>query len=172
MALRDILAYPDPRLRQKAAPVTDFDADLRSLADDLLETLRAAQGLGITAPHIGVLTRVTVIELSPEDGPRTYVNPEVIWSSPETAKDQEGSLSMAGVLDTLERPAKIRVRYQTLDGETREEEAEGLLSVCLQHEIDQLDGTFWIYRLSALKRDRLVKRYEKLKRLGRHEPAA
>ncbi len=166
MALRDIVAYPDTRLRAKTAPVTVFDAEVGTLAEDLLETLRAAQGLGITGPHIGVLSRVMVIELSPEDGPRTYLNPEIIWSSPETVKEQEGSLSMPGVLDTLERPAKVRVRYQTLTGEVREEEAAGLLSVCLQHEIDQLDGLFWIFRLSSLKRDRLVKRYEKLKRLS------
>ncbi len=172
MALRDIIAYPDTRLRTKTTAVTVFDAEVSALAEDLLETLRAAQGLGITGPHIGVLSRVTVIELSPEDGPRTYVNPEIIWSSPETAKEQEGSLSMPGVLDTIERPSSVRVRYQTVTGEVVEEEATGLLSVCLQHEIDQLDGIFWIYRLSSLKRDRLVKRYEKLKRLGRHEPAA
>lgn len=164
MAVRDLIFYPNPKLRQPTAPVTVFDETLATLAADLLDTLRDRQGLGITAPHIGVLSRVTVIELSAEDGPRTYVNPDIIWSSDETRQQDEGSLSMPGVIDALGRPARVRVRYQTITGDTREEAAEGLLATCLQHEIDQLDGLFWIFRLSALKRERIVKRYEKLKR--------
>ncbi len=164
MAVRDLIFYPNPTLRQKTEPVTVFDDTLAALVADLLDTLRDQQGLGITAPHIGVLSRVTVIELSAEDGPRTYVNPEIIWSSEETRRQDEGSLSMPGVIDALDRPARVRVRYQTVTGEVREEEADGLLATCLQHEIDQLDGTFWIFRLSALKRERIVKRYDKLKR--------
>lgn len=164
MALRDLIFYPNPTLRQKTEPVTVFDDTLAALVADLLDTLRDQQGLGITAPHIGVLSRVTVIELSAEDGPRTYVNPEIIWSSEETRRQDEGSLSMPGVIDALDRPARVRVRYQTVTGETQEEEADGLLATCLQHEIDQLDGTFWIFRLSPLKRERIVKRYDKLKR--------
>lgn len=164
MAVRDLIFYPNPTLRQKTEPVTVFDDTLAALVADLLDTLRDQQGLGITAPHIGVLSRVTVIELSAEDGPRTYVNPEIIWSSEETRRQDEGSLSMPGVIDALDRPARVRVRYQTVTGEAHEEEADGLLATCLQHEIDQLDGTFWIFRLSALKRERIVKRYDKLKR--------
>lgn len=164
MAVRDLIFYPNPKLRQATAPVTVFDESLAALAADLLDTLRDQQGLGITAPHIGVLSRVTVIELSADDGPRTYVNPDIIWSSDETRQQDEGSLSMPGVIDALDRPARVRVRYQTITGDTREEAAEGLLATCLQHEIDQLDGLFWIFRLSALKRERIVKRYEKLKR--------
>jgi peptide deformylase len=104
-----------------------------------------------------------VIELEGMNGASVYVNPDVVWASPEKARHVEGSVSMPGVTDELERPARVRVRYQDLDGAPREVEAEGLLSVCLQHEIDQLDGIFWIDRLSRLKRERLIKRYDKLR---------
>lgn len=164
MPLRPILSFPDPRLRLTAAPVLRFDADLRALADDLLETMRAAPGIGITAPHIGVLSRLVVLELSPGDV-RIYVNPELDQVSRETIRHTEGSVSMPGVTDELERHARVRVRYQDLDGKERSEEADGLLAICHQHEIDQLDGIFWIERLSRLKRDRLVARYNKLRRV-------
>ncbi|MBN9437482.1 peptide deformylase [Bosea sp. (in: a-proteobacteria)] len=163
MPVRPILSFPDPRLRLTAAPVLRFDADLRALADDLLETMRAAPGIGITAPHIGVLSRLVVLELSPGEV-RTYVNPELDQISRETTRHIEGSVSMPGVTDELERHARIRVRYQDLDGKEQSEEADGLLSICHQHEIDQLDGIFWIDRLSRLKRDRLIARYNKLRR--------
>jgi peptide deformylase len=106
-----------------------------------------------------------VIETSASDGVRIYVNPEVVWASTELARHQEGSVSMPGVAETVERPARVRVRYQDLSGADRLEEADGLLAVCLQHEIDQLDGIFWVQRLSKLKRDRLVKRFDKLRGL-------
>jgi peptide deformylase len=165
MTLRTILKFPDPRLRQPAAAVTLFDASLRSLAAELLETMHAAPGIGITAPHIGIAQRLVVIELSAEDGVRSYVNPKIVWASEVLARHAEGSVSMPGVTEEIERPAHIRVSWQDLDGAERVEAAEGLLAVCLQHEIDQLDGIFWIYRLSRLKRDRLIKRYEKARRL-------
>lgn len=161
MAVRPILRFPDPRLRLAAAPVTVFDDGLRSLAGDLLDTMRAAPGIGITAPHIGVLQRVVVIALDDSPGVRTYVNPEVVWTSAEMARHPEGSVSMPGITEEVERPARVRVQYQDLGGAPQTEEADGLLTVCLQHEIDQLDGVFWIYRLSRLKRDRLTKRYLK-----------
>ena len=141
-----------------------FDDTLRSLATDLLDTMRAAPGIGITAPHIGVPLRVVVLELTAQDGVRTYVNPRVTWSSPETVRHQEGSVSMPGVAAEVERPARVRVAWRDLDGVAHEEEADGLLAVCLQHEIDQLDGVFWIQRLSRIKRDQVVRRYEKIGR--------
>jgi peptide deformylase len=147
-----------------AEPVVVFDDDLRNLATDLLDTMRAAPGIGITAPHIGVPKRVVVLQLSATDVVRTYVNPKIIWASSEMIRHQEGSVSMPGVSDEVERPARVRVTYQDLDGVDHIEEADGLLAVCHQHEIDQLDGIFWIQRLSRLKRERLVKRYEKLQR--------
>jgi len=161
MTLHAILKYPDPRLRQPAAQVTLFDAALRALAAELLEIMRAAPGIGITAPHIGVAQRLVVIELSPVDGVRTYVNPKILWASGTMIRYPEGSVSMPGAVEDIERPDRVRVGYQDLNGADRIEEADGLLAVCLQHEIDQLDGIFWIQRLSRLKRDRLVKRYEK-----------
>ncbi|MFG1302222.1 peptide deformylase [Xanthobacter sp. V3C-3] len=164
MAVRDIVRYPDPRLKTVAAPVTVFDDALAGLAADLLDTLRAAPGIGITAPHVGVPARVVVLELSPEEGPRTYVNPQIIARSDEMMRHMEGSISMPGVTDELDRHARVTVRFQELDGTVGEEEAEGLRAVCHQHEIDQLDGIFWVQRLSRLRRDRLVRRYEKLGR--------
>jgi peptide deformylase len=161
MPIRPILAYPDPRLRQQAAPVTEFDDSLRSLAADLVETLRDAQAFGITAPHVGVPLQLMVIRLDETCSARVYVNPRVASASVETARHEEGSVSMPGYTDKLERPARIQVAYQDLHGEQHTEEAEGLLAVCHQHEIDQLAGIFWIDRLSRLKRDRLLKRYAK-----------
>lgn len=164
MAVRPILRYPHPLLRTVAEPVTVFDADLTALAADLTETMRAAPGIGITGPHIGIMKRITVIELDPAEGSRPYVNPEIIAESGGLQRHTEGSVSMPGVMDEIERPARITVRYQDLDGIFHEEEADGLLSVCLQHEIDQLNGIFWIDRLSRLKRERIAKRFGKLER--------
>lgn len=162
MSIRPILRFPDPRLAMPAAPIEHFNADLAALAADLLDTMRAAPGIGITAPHIGVFQRVTVIELDAASGARTYVNPQVVWSSADTVSHAEGSVSMPGITDDIVRPGLIRIRFQTLLGDVKEEEASGLLSVCLQHEIDQLDGIFWLQRLSRLKRERAVKRFAKL----------
>ena len=164
MSIRTIVRYPDPRLALPAEPVAVFDDALRELAQDLLETMRAAPGIGITAPHIGVALRVVVLELDPSEGPRTYVNPEIIRTSPETILHKEGSVSMPGVTDDVERHARVRIRYQDIDGNMQTEESDGLRAVCHQHEIDQLNGVFWIRRLSRLKRERLIKRFEKLSR--------
>lgn len=168
MAVRQIVKFPDPRLRQAAVPVTVFDAALEALAADLLDTMRAAPGIGITAPHVGVLTRVVVLELSRGEEAATYINPEIVWSSPEMIRHAEGSVSMPGASEEVERHARVRVRYRTLSGALAEEEAEGLRAVCHQHECDQLDGIFWLQRLSRLKRERVVRKYEK----GQRGPAA
>ena len=161
MTIRPILRYPHPGLKTVCAPVTAFDDDLKTLAGDLLETMRAAPGVGITAAHIGVFKRLFVLELSKADGVRNYVNPEIISSSPALARQTEGSVSMPGATEDVERPASIRLRYQTLSGEMKEEDADGFLAICIQHEIDQLDGIFWLQRLSKLKRDRLIRKWEK-----------
>ncbi len=165
MTIRSLVRYPDPRLAIMARPVTIFDDALRELAQDLLDTVRAAPGIGITAPHIGVFQRVVVLELDARDGVRTYVNPEIEWASPEMIEHREGSVSMPGVNDDVQRHARVRISFQDLDGNMQTEESDGLRAVCHQHEIDQLNGLFWIQRLSRLKRDRLVKKYEKLSRL-------
>ena len=164
MTIRPIVRYPDPRLALPAEPVTVFGDALRELAADLLETLHAAPGIGITAPHIGVSLRVVVLDLDPVNGARTYVNPEIIWTSPEMIMHQEGSVSMPGVNEEIERHARVRISYQDIQGNSQTEESGGLRSVCHQHEIDQLNGVFWIRRLSRLKRERMIKRFEKVVR--------
>ncbi|MHB8885128.1 MAG: peptide deformylase [Methylovirgula sp.] len=165
MTVRPILKFPNPGLRLSAARVDVFDADLQALATDLLETMQAAKGIGITAPHIGILKQVSVIQLSETDPVKTYVNPQVTWASDELQAYKEGSVSMQDVLDEIERPARVRVTYHDLTGAEQVEEADGLLSVCLQHEIDQLGGIFWLDKLSRLRRERVIKRYEKVRRL-------
>jgi peptide deformylase len=164
VAVRPLLRFPDIGLKTVCEPVEIFDQRLRDLADDLLDTMRAAPGVGITAAHIGVFLRVAVIELGRNEGVRHYVNPEIVSVSDDTIRHVEGSVSMPGMTDEVIRPKAIRVRYRDLTGVVHEEEAEGFLAVCIQHEIDQLDGIFWIQRLSRLKRERLVKRWEKLRK--------
>ena len=164
MPIRTIIRYPDPRLALPAQPVTVFDEALRDLARDLLDTLHAAPGIGITAPHLGISLRVVVLELDANEGARTYVNPEITWASSEMILHREGSVSMPGVTDDVRRHARVRISYHDLDGNLQTEESQGLRAVCHQHEIDQLNGLFWIKRLSRLKRERLVQRFEKLSR--------
>ena len=166
MPIRPIIPYPDARLRLPAEPVGIFDSGLAALAADLLDTMRAAPGIGITGPHIGVMKAITVIEIDEKSGPQTFINPEILGASADTTRHMEGSVSMPGFTDEIERPSIVTVRYQMLDGLWREEEAQGLLSICLQHEIDQINGIFWLQRLSRLKRERLLKRYEKSLKVG------
>src|SRR5947207_201386 len=119
MTIRPIIRYPDARLARPAQAVTVFDGALRELATDLLETMHAAPGIGITAPHIGVSLRVVVLDLDPVDGARTYVNPEIVWASPEMIMHQEGSVSMPGVNDDIERHARVRISFCDIDGNAR-----------------------------------------------------
>jgi peptide deformylase len=164
MAIRPILHYPHPGLKTVCEPVTVFDSALRQLADDLLETMRAAPGVGITAAHVGVFLRVVVIELSKADGVRVYINPEIFSISDEFIRQTEGSVSMPGAIDEVTRPGAIRFRYRDIDGIQHEEQVGGFLAICIQHEVDQLDGIFWLQRLSKLKRDRLIRKWEKAAR--------
>lgn len=162
MTRQSIVRFPDERLRAQCLPITQFDDALATLATELAETMRAAPGIGITAAHVGQLLRLVVIELEGPRSTRVYVNPQIVWSSEEIIRHIEGSVSMPGVNEEIERPARIRVRYHDLTGHEHTEDADGLLSVCLQHEIDQLNGIFWIDRLSRLKRERMIKKYRKL----------
>jgi peptide deformylase len=164
MPILPIIRYPDPRLALPAQPVIVFDDALRELARDLTDTMHAAPGIGITAPHIGISLRVVVLDLDVIDGARTYVNPEITWASSEMIMHQEGSVSMPGVNDDIRRHARVRISYHDARGNPQTEESEGLRAVCHQHEIDQLNGLFWIQRLSRLKRERLIKRFEKISR--------
>jgi len=161
MTLRPVLRYPDPRLSTPADPVVAFDQALADLAEDLAATMLAAPGIGIAGPHIGVMRRILVIQLA-ADGPRwVCVNPQITATSAVTVRHTESSIALPGIAEEVERPDKVSVRYQDLTGASQSIEAAGLLGVCLQHEIDQLDGIFWLKRLSRLKRERLLRRAAK-----------
>lgn len=161
LSVRPIVIFPDPALRVPAEPVEQFDGALRALADDLHDTIRAAPGVGITAPHIGVPLRLVVLDLPELGGRRDYANPEILSLSQETMEHTEGSVSMPGATETVTRPRVVDIRFRDLDGAIHEERLEGFAAICMQHEIDQLDGMFWLQRLSKLKRDRLIRRWEK-----------
>ncbi|BAK84015.1 peptide deformylase [Komagataeibacter medellinensis] len=166
MAILPIIRYPHACLQQVATPVDATSTQTARLARDLLETMHAAPGIGITACHVGILLRLVVIDLPEGPGPRIYANPEIVWQDSETATGEEGSVSMPGIHAPVTRPARVRVRHTGPDGVDMEEEAEGLLAVCLQHEIDQINGIFWTRRLSPLRRERAMKRYGKQARLN------
>ncbi|WP_377289266.1 peptide deformylase [Rhizobium sp. SG2393] len=164
MPVRDIVTWPHTALKTPCPDVTTFDAALAALVADLTDTLTAARGLGITAPHIGKTLRATVIRLEDMAAPLVLVNPKVTKASDSLATHPEGSLSLPGLVEDVTRPAEVTVSYQTLAGDPAEIHATGFLAACLQHEIDQLDGFFWLDRLSRLKRERLLKRHQKAAR--------
>jgi peptide deformylase len=164
MALREILVVPDPVLKQVSAPVAAVDDDLRALMDDMLETMYAAPGIGLAAIQVGVAKRVIVMDIARQDepkAPRYFVNPEILWASEETLPYEEGCLSVPEIYDEVERPAQVKLRYLNYQGETVEEDAEGLFAVCIQHEMDHLDGVLFIDHLSRLKREQAVKKVKK-----------
>ncbi|HTT08820.1 MAG TPA: peptide deformylase [Gammaproteobacteria bacterium] len=161
MALMDILHYPDPRLRTRAMPVARVDDRIRQLAADMLETMYHAPGIGLAATQVNVHERVIVVDVSPEhNDPRCYINPEVIAREGEEEME-EGCLSVPGVFDTVRRAEKIRLRALDLQGQPVELDADGLFAVCIQHEIDHLDGKLFVDYLSGLKRDRIRKKLTK-----------
>ena len=166
MAILPIIRFPHACLQHAADPVDATSPQTAQLARNLLETMHAAPGIGITACHVGTPLRLVVIDLPGGTGPQTYANPEIIWQDTETATTEEGSVSMPGIHAPVQRPTRVRVRFTGLDGVTKEEEAAGLLAVCLQHEIDQINGIFWTRRLSPLRRERAMKRYSRQARLN------
>lgn len=171
MALREILIYPDPRLRERAAPVECVDEAIRRLAGDMVETMYDAQGIGLAATQLGIALRVVAVDVSEErDQPRVFINPEILEQS-GSVTGEEGCLSIPGYYDEVERAAEVRFRALDLDGNPVEETVDGMLAVCLQHEIDHLDGRLFIDALSELKRKRLRKRFEKQERLAAGQPA-
>jgi peptide deformylase len=161
VTLLTIRRYPDPALKSPCDAVTVFDDTVAILLDDLYQTMKAAPGVGITAAHCGVLKRLTVIDLPEIGGRRDFVNPEIVSLSEDTMTQVEGSVSMPGFTEEVTRPRGITLRYQTADGTAVTEDFDGFAAICLQHEVDQLDGIFWIQRLSRLKRERLLKKWEK-----------
>jgi len=160
-----ILEFPDPRLRTRATPVASVDAPLRDLIDDMLETMYAANGIGLAATQVNVHRRVLVTDVSEgRNEPRVFINPEIL-SRDGTEVSQEGCLSVPGYFDEVERAERIRVRALDRDGQAIEQDLDGLLAVCVQHEIDHLDGKLFVDYLSDLKRQRVRKKIEKERKL-------
>jgi peptide deformylase len=171
MTVRSIITLPDEKiLRQLSKPLTAVDASARSLFDDMLETMYDAPGIGIAAIQLGEARRMVVIDLS-KDGeerkPLFLANPEIVWSSPEESDYEEGCLSIPEFYEMVQRPKEVKVRYLDRHGEAQEVAATGLLATCLQHEIDHLNGVLFIDHISKLKRDRVLKKFQKASKLGK-----
>lgn len=165
VAVLPILEYPDPRLRKVARPVTVFDARLRQLVADMAETMHAAPGIGLAATQVDVHERVIVIDVSEtKDQLRVFVNPEIVWASEETALCEEGCLSVPGIYDEVRRPARVKVRAQDVEGKPFELDCDGLLAVCVQHEMDHLLGKVFVEYLSPLKQERIKTKLKKRKK--------
>lgn len=167
MSKRPLVILPAPLLRQTSAPIASVDDGVRKLANDMLETMYAAPGIGLAAVQVGEMNRLITIDVSHDEEakqPRVFINPEILWKSDELSVYEEGCLSIPDYYEEVERPARVRVRYTNLAGEPEELEADGLLATCLQHEIDHLDGVLFIDHISKLKRDRVTKRFVKAAR--------
>jgi peptide deformylase len=186
MAIREIIEVPDPRLKTVSSPVETFDAELKALVSDMFETMYAANGIGLAAIQVGVPLRVLVIDLQPDDPdaepevchhdghehthqptkrePRIFVNPEILDPAEELNTYQEGCLSVPDIYADVDRPKACRVRWQDLEGNLHEEEMEGLLATCIQHEMDHLEGVLFIDHLSRLKRNMALKKLDKLRK--------
>lgn len=187
MAIREILEVPDPRLKTVSKPVENFDAELKALVADMFDTMYDANGIGLAAIQVGVPLRVLVIDLQPEDPdaepeecrhhggeahthqptkrePRIFINPEILDPSGDQNTYQEGCLSVPEIYAEVDRPARCRARWHDLDGNVHEEEMEGLMATCIQHEMDHLEGILFIDHLSRLKRGMALKKLEKLRK--------
>lgn len=174
MSLLNILRYPDPRLHKVAKPVTVFDERLKKLAADMAETMYAAPGVGLAATQIDVHEQLIVIDVSDmHDDLKVFINPEVVWASEEKQVYEEGCLSVPGIYDGVERPKQVRVRALDLEGKPFEIDCDGLLAVCVQHEMDHLKGKVFVEYLSPLKRNRIKTKLLKEEReLGREKKKA
>src|ERR1700754_1960776 len=168
MAIREIIILPDKQLRLVSRPVEKVTAEIRKLADDMLETMYEATGIGVAAMQVAEPGGLITVDLAKreENGdttpkPRVFINPEILSSSEELSVYEEGCLSIPEYYEEVERPAKVRVRFTDLDGKVHEEDAEGLYATCIQHEIDHLNGVLFVDYLSKLKRDRVLKKYTK-----------
>ena len=167
MAQLPIITAPDPRLKIKARPVPAVDDKIRRLMDDMLDTMYGAIGIGLAAPQVGQSSRIIVLDVAREGEkpqPLQVANPEILWRSPELTTGNEGCLSLPEHYAEVTRPAKIRLRYLDYQNEIREIEASGLLAMCLQHEIDHLDGVLFVDHISSLKRGMILRKLAKSKR--------
>jgi peptide deformylase len=192
MALLPILVAPDPRLKQVSEPVAEVTDEIRRLMDDMLETMYEAPGIGLAAIQVGVAKRVIVMDLGkPDDDedegapksdkdakdkkverdPRFFVNPEIVWASDDLVLCEEGCLSVPDLYEEVERPAQVRVRFLDYDGKSQEIDCDGMLAVCIQHEMDHLEGILFIDHLSRLKREMMLKKLAKARKGAEREDA-
>lgn len=165
MSIKPLIILPDPVLRKISTPIERVDANLQKLADDMLETMYQAPGIGLAAIQVGEPLRLLVIDVAGKDepkAPQVFINPEILWKSDELNVYEEGCLSIPDYYAEVERPKRIRVSYLDRDGKKQECEADGLLATCLQHEIDHLDGMLFIDHISKLKRDMVIRKFKKL----------
>ncbi len=169
MTIRKILTAPDPRLRKISEPVEKVDDELRRLMDDMLETMYDAPGIGLAAIQVGVAKRVIVMDLAEKDQepePRYFVNPEILNPDEKTTPYEEGCLSVPDFYEEVDRPISCRIKYLDYDGNPQEEEATGLFAVCIQHEMDHLEGILFVDHISRLKRERILKKLRKEQKLA------
>jgi len=169
MAVRPIITAPDPRLKAVSIPVEKVDGEIRKLAEDMADSMYAADGIGLAAVQVGTPKRIIVMDLDQKEGKknwRVFINPKILWASDEKAVYEEGCLSVPEIYDDVERAARIKAEYLDLDGKKVEIEADGLLATCLQHEMDHLEGILFIDHLSRLKRAMLLKKLTKAKKLA------
>jgi peptide deformylase len=167
MALLEIIIAPDPRLKLPAQPVRHVTPEIRQLMDDMLETMYAAPGVGLAAPQVGKLLRVIVVDVAKKDEPRQplrLADPEIVAASEELVTYEEGCLSLPEQFAEVERPKKVRVRYRDENDQVQQIEAEGLLAVCIQHEMDHLEGTLFVDHISALRRNMILRKLQKQKK--------
>jgi peptide deformylase len=161
MSILEILHFPDPRLRQKASPVTEVNDEIRTTVDNMFETMYAAPGIGLAAVQVNILKEIIVIDISEDKNqPMCFINPEILEKQGEE-KMEEGCLSVPGIFEKVTRAENIKVRYLDRDGKTVENEFNGLLAVCIQHEMDHLEGKLFVDYLSEMKRNRIKKKMEK-----------
>jgi peptide deformylase len=164
MSIRPLVIIPDSKLRLTSEPVKDITDEIRRLADDMLDTMYDAPGVGLAAIQIGVPVRMVTMDVSKSDDerqPLVLINPEILWASEEKRVYEEGCLSIPEYYEEVERPDRVRFRYMNLQGETVEQDADGLMATCVQHEIDHLNGVLFIDYLSKLKRDRVMTKFKK-----------
>jgi len=169
MTVRPILTAPDPRLQAVSTDVEAVTDEIRTLADDMADSMYAADGIGLAAIQIGVAKRILVIDLDQKEGkknPVAYINPKIVWASDETAVFEEGCLSVPEIWDDVERPARIKCEYLDRDGKAQVLEADGMLATCLQHEMDHLNGVLFIDHLSRLKKSMAIRKLTKAKKLA------
>lgn len=176
MAILPLVIAPDPRLKTKSTPIEKIDADIKKLASDMFETMYHERGIGLAAVQVGVLKRLLVADVTwrEEEGPGeqwVLINPEIVEGSKDERVYKEGCLSFPDQFAEVMRPDQVRVRYLDLDGKQQEKSFEGLLATCIQHEIDHLNGVVFVDHISNVKRDMILRKLQKLKKMGAFEPA-